>query len=59
MSNKNSFYYTVQELAGRLNVSENLLYKLIKQGKLHCTRIGSAIRFEKNYIQNWLENNTE
>jgi excisionase family DNA binding protein len=54
----NKSYMKVNELAEFLDISENTIYRLIKKGELSCLRIGTAIRFEKSYIENWCKNKT-
>ena len=54
----NKSYMKVNELAEFLDVSDKTIYKLIKKGELSCLRIGTSIRFEKSYIENWCKNKT-
>jgi excisionase family DNA binding protein len=45
---------TVQELARILTISEKLLYRLIRQGRLPALRIGTAIRLDPGVTADWV-----
>ncbi len=46
---------TVKEVALRWRVSTGCVYKLVADGKLHCHRIGQAIRFTEEHLRAFLE----
>jgi excisionase family DNA binding protein len=46
---------TIEELAGYLKVPKSTLYKLVREGKVPCQKIGRHWRFRKGAIDNWLE----
>ncbi len=51
---KQSAYMTVRDLSTYLNISTNVIYKLVKTGELKHTRIGSKILFSKQFISEWI-----
>ena len=46
---------TIEELASYLKVPKSTLYKLVREGKVPCQKIGRHWRFRKAAIDNWLE----
>lgn len=48
--------YSVDEIAGLLNISRGSAYELIKEGLFSTVRIGSAIRVSKKSFDEWLDN---
>lgn len=48
-TNTNSRYISVREAADQIAVSDQLIWKLVRQGRFpaHFVRLGSAIRIEK------------
>ena len=46
---------TIEELASYLKVPKSTLYKLVREGKVPCQKIGRHWRFRKVAIDNWLE----
>ena len=46
---------TIEELASYLKVPKSTLYKLVREGKVPCQKIGRHWRFRKGAIDNWLE----
>jgi excisionase family DNA binding protein len=46
---------TVDHVAGLLGSSPKSLYKLIKQQRLPCYRVGAAIRLDPQHTANWLQ----
>jgi excisionase family DNA binding protein len=46
---------TIEELASYLKVPKSTLYKLVREGKVPCQKIGRHWRFRKRAIDNWLE----
>ena len=47
---------TIQELSVYLKISKSTLYKLVREGKLPCQKVGRHWRFRKEAIDRWLEN---
>ncbi len=46
---------TVKQVAGHLNVSNALVYKLVASGDLKCHRVGTAIRISRDQLREYLE----
>jgi excisionase family DNA binding protein len=46
---------TVDHVAGLLGCSTKALYKMVKQKRLPCYRLGAAIRLDPQHTANWLE----
>ena len=46
---------TIEELAGYLKIPKSTLYKLVREGKVPCQKIGRHWRFRKGAIDHWLE----
>lgn len=51
--------YTVKEVCGLLKISRNSLYTLMKNGKLHGTKVGRSWRFTRAEIDFFLNGNTD
>ena len=52
---------TYKDVAKQLDVSERFVAKLVSLGDLPCVKIGRAVRFNPDKIQEWIEkksNNT-
>jgi excisionase family DNA binding protein len=47
--------FTLQELAEYLKIAEKTLYGYAQKGTIPGIRIGSAWRFRKTDIENWLD----
>ena len=47
--------FTLQELAEYLKIAEKTLYGYAQKGTIPGRRIGSAWRFRKTDIENWLD----
>jgi excisionase family DNA binding protein len=45
---------TIGELAIYLKIPKSTLYKLVREGKIPCQKIGRHWRFRKGTIDNWL-----
>lgn len=45
---------TIRQVAERLAISRNLCYRLVATGKLRAYRIGGAIRFSEEQVQEYL-----
>ncbi|HEY9899193.1 MAG TPA: helix-turn-helix domain-containing protein [Pantanalinema sp.] len=48
-------FRTVQQVAEQLAVSQNLIYKLIAEGKIGHSRIGTSIRIPSEALREYLE----
>ena len=48
---------TVEEAVGYLRVGKKTIYRLLKQGKIHATKVGQQWRFNKVSIDKWLLQN--
>ncbi len=46
---------TIDELSDYLKISKSTLYKLVREGKIPCQKIGRHWRFRKEAIDRWLE----
>jgi excisionase family DNA binding protein len=46
---------TIEELATYLKIPKSTLYKLVREGKIPCQKIGRHWRFRKGAIDHWLE----
>jgi len=45
---------TVPDIARRLKISRQMVYKLITEGRLQCYRIGTAIRVSRDQFLAYL-----
>jgi excisionase family DNA binding protein len=50
---------TIEELAIYLKIPKSTLYKLAREGKIPCKKIGRHWRFQKRSIERWLERERE
>ena len=50
-------WLTVKEVAQYLKLSTDLIYKLAQQGKIPASKVGTAWRFKKEKIDQWMEAN--
>jgi len=46
---------TIEELSAYLKIPKSTLYKLVREGKVPCQKIGRHWRFRKAAIDRWLE----
>jgi len=46
---------TIKELSAYLKIPTSTLYKLAREGKVPCQKIGRHWRFRKQSIDRWLE----
>ena len=46
---------TIDELSSYLKIPKSTLYKLVREGKIPCQKIGRHWRFRKEAIDRWLE----
>ncbi len=49
---------TIIDLSAYLKISKSTLYKLVREGKIPCQKIGRHWRFHKEAIERWLRNDT-
>jgi excisionase family DNA binding protein len=45
---------TIEELSDYLKIPKSTLYKLVREGKIPCQKIGRHWRFHKEAVDNWL-----
>lgn len=50
---------TIEDLSVYLKISKSTLYKLVREGKIPCQKIGRHWRFHKEAIERWLRNDPE
>lgn len=50
-------WLTVKEVAQYLKFSPDLIYKLAQQGKIPASKVGTAWRFKREKIDQWMEAN--
>jgi excisionase family DNA binding protein len=50
-------WLTVKEVAQYLKLSPDLIYKLAQQAKIPASKVGTAWRFKKQKIDQWMEAN--
>ena len=48
-------WLTVKEVAQYLKLSTDLIYKLAQQGKIPASKVGTAWRFKREKIDQWME----
>jgi excisionase family DNA binding protein len=46
---------TIEELSAYLKVPKSTLYKLVREGKVPCQKVGRHWRFHRSAIDVWLE----
>jgi excisionase family DNA binding protein len=56
MEDKSDSVLTIDELSVYLKIPKSTLYKLVREGKIPCQKIGRHWRFRKLSIDHWLEN---
>jgi excisionase family DNA binding protein len=49
---------TVREICDLLQVHQSTIYKMVRQGKIPCFRIGSDWRFRRDRIVRWMAERT-
>jgi len=47
--------FTIKELSIYLKIPQSTLYKLVREGKIPCQKIGRHWRFRKETIDRWLD----
>jgi len=55
MDKKPGDVLTIEELSAYLKIPKSTLYKLVREGKVPCQKIGRHWRFRKEAIDRWLE----
>jgi len=55
MDEKPGDVLTIAELSAYLKIPKSTLYKLVREGKVPCQKIGRHWRFRKFAIDRWLE----
>lgn len=55
MSDSPDEVLTIEDLATYLKIAKSTLYKLVREGKIPCQKIGRHWRFRKPAIDLWLE----
>lgn len=55
MNEKPGDVLTIEELSAYLKIPKSTLYKLVREGKVPCQKIGRHWRFRKEAIDRWLE----
>jgi len=50
---------TIEELSAYLKVPKSTLYKLVREGKVPCQKVGRHWRFHKSAIDVWLKEHPE
>jgi len=55
MDEKPGDVLTIEELSAYLKIPKSTLYKLVREGKIPCQKIGRHWRFRKEAIDRWLE----
>lgn len=46
---------TIEDLSGYLKIPKSTLYKLVREGKIPCQKIGRHWRFHKETVDHWLQ----
>ncbi len=47
---------TIDDLSVYLKISKSTLYKLVREGKVPCQKVGRHWRFHKEAVDDWLKN---
>ncbi len=55
MDEKTGDVLTSEEMSAYLKIPKSTLYKLVREGKVPCQKIGRHWRFRKEAIDRWLE----
>jgi excisionase family DNA binding protein len=50
---------TIEELSAYLKVPKSTLYKLVREGKVPCQKVGRHWRFHRSAIDIWLKEHPE
>jgi len=55
MDNNHDGIMTIEELSIYLRIPKSTLYKLVREGKVPCQKIGKHWRFRRETIERWLD----
>ena len=55
MTTKPTDVLTLEELSVYLKIPKSTLYKIVREGKIPCQKVGRHWRFRKVAIDRWLE----
>jgi len=55
MDKQPSDVLTIDDLSSYLKITKSTLYKLVREGKIPCQKIGRHWRFRKEAIDRWLD----
>ena len=55
MDEKAGDVLTIEELSAYLKIPKSTLYKIVREGKVPCQKVGRHWRFRKQAIDRWLE----
>ena len=55
MEEKQDDVLTIDELSIYLKIPKSTLYKLVREGRVPCQKVGRHWRFRKEAINRWLE----
>lgn len=55
MDEKPGAVLTIDELSAYLKIPKSTLYKVVREGKVPCQKIGRHWRFRREAIDRWLE----
>lgn len=55
----NDLLMTVEEVAARFNVSPRTVVRLVERREMAAIRIGRQWRFRKEWVEAWLDKNTQ
>lgn len=55
MDEKRGDVLTIEELAAYLKIPKSTLYKLVREGKIPCQKVGRHWRFHRSAIDAWLK----
>ena len=58
-SSESAAVLTIEELSAYLKVPKSTLYKLVREGKVPCQKVGRHWRFHKSAIDIWLKEHQE
>ena len=55
MEEKQTDVLTIEELADYLKIPKSTIYKLVREGKAPCQKVGRHWRFHRSAIEAWLK----
>jgi len=55
MAKKAGDVLTIDDLSTYLKISKSTLYKVVREGKIPCQKVGRHWRFHKAAIDDWLK----